>query len=404
MPRVLLAILVAGLLIRLGLSLARDASDRGALASLPDQREYLTLGRNLLFGRGLVMRDDRLDVNVYAFRAPGYPMFVAMCGGSIRAIRIAQALLDTSTILAAYLLARKFLPVAACGVAICFVAFNPYLVYFSSLILSETLFIAMLAWGMYFLINGRRWWIGSLLLAASLLVRPGAMLLPIVLALASAGSKRDLLIRPILTAVMTVAMLFPWAYRNHRVIDHWVWTTTNGGVTLYDGFNPGATGGSDQGFVFDRMDELRAIANEKDRSDYLAKCATDYIRQNPLRAIKLTIKKIARIWSPVPLSADASRSTLVVLVSAIYSVPLFALTAAGLFLRKLSAQAKVYLLVPAIYLTVIHALSVGSLRYRLPADVSMAVVAASVVARQARKFTADELLNATRAHQPRPPV
>jgi uncharacterized sodium:solute symporter family permease YidK len=150
-----------------------------------------------------------------------------------------------------------------------------------------------------------------------------------------------------------------------------------------------------------------SIANEKDRSDYLARCAMDYIRQNPARAIKLTVKKIARIWSPIPLSAEGSRSTLLVLVSAIYSVPLFALTAAGVFLRKLSAHTKVYLLVPAIYFTAIHAMSVGSLRYRLPADVPMAVVAASVVAaraaRKARNISIDEL-NATRVDQPRPLV
>lgn len=396
MSRVAITIVLAGLLIRLGLALARDASDRGALASLPDQREYLTLGRNLFSGRGLVMHDDRLDVDVYAFRAPGYPLVVAMCGGNIRAIRIAQSLLDTTTILAAYLLARKFLPPAACGFAICFVAFNPYLVYFSSLILSETLFIALLIWGMYCLTT-RKWWIGAVILAISCLVRPSAIMLPIMLALVSAARKRDLLIRPIVIAAITVLLLVPWAYRNHRVIGRWVWTTTNSGVTLYDGFNPGATGGSDQGFVFDKLRELQLITNEKDRSDYLTRCATKFIRDNPRRTVALTFKKIARIWSPIPLSADASRNTLLVLVSAIYSVPLFALTAGAMFLGNLSARAKVFLLVPAIYLTAIHALSVGSLRYRLPADVPMAVVAASVVA---RRITPDQS-NAPRANQPR---
>ena len=42
--------------------------------------------------------------------------------------------------------------------------------------------------------------------------------------------------------------------------------------------------------------------------------------------------------------------------------------------------AKGFLLVPAIYITVIHAMSVGSLRYRLPAEPMMAVIAASVFA------------------------
>src|SRR5687768_18082744 len=39
----------------------------------------------------------------------GYPVFVAVLGGSVRAVRVAQALLDTSTALAVYLLALRFL-------------------------------------------------------------------------------------------------------------------------------------------------------------------------------------------------------------------------------------------------------------------------------------------------------
>ena len=35
------------------------------------------------------------------------------------------------------------------------------------------------------------------------------------------------------------------------------------------------------------------------------------------------------------------------------------------------------MLVPAIYLTIVHALSVGSLRYRLPADPALALLAAA---------------------------
>jgi 4-amino-4-deoxy-L-arabinose transferase-like glycosyltransferase len=389
-PRIFLAILIIGLLLRLAWSLSRDAHDDAALASLPDQREYLQLGRNLLDGRGLVMRDDRLEVDVYAYRAPGYPTFIALCGGNIRAIRIAQALIDTSTILAAYLLARKYLGAAAGVFASVFVAFNPYLIYFSALILSETLFIALLAWGMFLLTTRRTWWSGSIALAIALLVRPGAMFLPILLAALSSTNRREVILRPLATLAMIALALFPWALRNSRAIDRWIWTTTNTGITLYDGFNPTATGGSDQRFIAAMLDELRGIPNEADRSAFLARKARQYIGENPGRAILLTFRKIARIWSPVPLSDAASGNALLAIVSAIYSVPLFALTLAGIFMRKLSLPAKVYLLGPAIYLTAIHALSVGSLRYRLPADVPMAVVAASLLQRaEVRKKTSE---------------
>lgn len=396
MPRIVLAILVAALISRIGWVLSRDHRDEAALASLPDQREYLELGRNLLNGRGLVMRDNRLDVDVYAFRAPGYPMFVALCGGNVRAIRIAQALLDTSTVIAVYLLARRFLPSASCVVATCFVAFNPYLIYFSGLILSETLFIALLAWGMYVLTT-RTWWIGALILALSVLVRPGAMVLPIALSMINV-SWRQTLIRPVVTGALVVMALFPWAYRNHGVIDRWVWTTTNNGVTMYDGFNPAATGASDQRFLFGMTQHLRQIPNEADRSDYLAAEARRFARDLPEHSAKLGLKKISRTWSPIPLSAEYGGNVRIVILAAIYTIPLFALTIVGLCRSNLSTPAKVFLLLPAIYFTAIHAMSVGSLRYRLPADVPMAVVAASALVRrrvQSSEFRVQETPDST---------
>jgi hypothetical protein len=44
------------------------------------------------------------------------------------------------------------------------------------------------------------------------------------------------------------------------------------------------------------------------------------------------------------------------------------------------ASAKVLLIAPAVYLTVAAAASVGSLRYRIPAEVPMAVIAAAAPA------------------------
>jgi hypothetical protein len=64
-----------------------------------------------------------------------------------------------------------------------------------------------------------------------------------------------------------------------------------------------------------------------------------------------------------------------------YSVPLFALTLIGLMRRVIPVRVKVLCIVPAIYFTGVVALSVGSLRYRIPAEPPMAVVAASVFRR-----------------------
>ena len=94
--------------------------------------------------------------------------------------------------LAVFLLARRWLSYNASVIAAALVAFNPFLVYFSSLVLTETLFTAMLAWGMFFITSQRTfpWLTGGIILAASTLVRPGALPLPVILAVLGALATR----------------------------------------------------------------------------------------------------------------------------------------------------------------------------------------------------------------------
>lgn len=379
-------ILLFALLARLAWGIYLPADDT-ALARLPDQREYLELGRNLIGGNGLNFVDPRFADVVHAYRAPGYPLLVAACAGNVRAIRALQAVLDTSAVLATFLLARRWLDAGASLVAAGIVAVNPFLIYFAALVLSETLFVSMLVWGMAMITTPRqasaRWWLGAVMLAASVLVRPSALLLPVCLAISAAIANRGAgpatRWAPPVGATMLLligTMLLPWAYRNYRVLGTWIWTTTNTGITMYDGFNPDARGGSDQRFVAS-MPQLRAMT-EVQRSNYLQELARQYISQNRRHSVLLGLVKIARTWSPVPLSDEYGGNARYVAAAAAYMIPFGLLCFLGLFFGSPPTAAKVFLLLPAIYFTVAHAASVGSLRYRIPADVPMAVLAASM--------------------------
>jgi 4-amino-4-deoxy-L-arabinose transferase-like glycosyltransferase len=405
----LTALLLVALALRLAWALAQPVSD-DAIDALPDQREYLALGRNLLHGQGLKFFDTRFADEVWAYRTPGYPLLVAACGGGVRAVRVAQAFIDTSTVLAVYLLARRWLRPGASLIAGALVAFNPFLVYFTGLILSETLFTALLAWGMFLLVGRRceddappgwgstfRWLTGVVALALSVLVRQSGIGLPLALGVAGAVANRAQgtpyhrrwpLPVGATVVLITFLVLLPWAWRNYRVLGEWVWTATNGGITLYDGFNPDATGASDQAFVAG-MPELRRMG-EVGRSEYLSGLAKQFIRRQPRRAAELALVKAGRTWSPVPLSQEYG-SWKYRTVGLLYTLPLDVLVVLGLLRGSsggggLPAAAKVFLLLPAIYFTAVHMLSVGSLRYRVPSEPPMAVVAASVAALPAASF------------------
>lgn len=414
----LLVILLVGLLLRLGWCLTRPAGE-ASFAAMPDQFGYLHLARNFLAGEGMRYFDERFGQMVYAARTPGYPLFLAATGESVTAARVAQTLIDTSTILAVFLLARRWLPVetppAAHLVAAGLVAFNPFLVFFTAQLLTETLFTAMLAWAMVLLSSRRRFFWGIVLLALSVHVRPSAgglaVALPAVAAWATArgrggwhrgfrvsDSKSEIsnlkspwgavLAAGLAGVLMVVAVLLPWAWRNHEVLGRWVWSTTNDGITAYDGFQPAATGASDQSFT-QHMPELRDMT-EIERNDTFARMARAAIRERPDRLVPLTLRKLARTWSPLPLSAEYG-GRLYLAVGLCYSLPFDVLVLLGLLLARPGRRAVLLLALPALYLTVVHGLSVGSLRYRVPAEPPLAVLAAAgVVWLVSRRRTASD--------------
>ena len=443
---VLPILLLLALVLRLGWAVSRPVN-AASIDALPDQREYLSIAQNLLKGNGFEFIDPRFNQTVRAFRTPGYPLFLAICGANIRAARAVQAVIDTSTVLAVFLLARAIglwncasapspgtpgegwgegsrgqasnwthtpalqnphpnpLPEyrergrAAALIAAGLIALNPYLIYFTGLLLSETLFTAMLLWAMVLLVQPSmlRRFGGLLILALSVPVRPSAILLPVFLGILSAfvnrlnppayqGAPSAPVVRPyrcgsplwvgLCAAGMILLTLLPWAVRNHDVLNRWIWLDTNSGFTLYDAYNPGATGASSQSFMLGEA-ELQKL-NEVDRSQYLARKAMDYVRKHPGRAIQLMGAKLLRTWSPIPLSSEYGKPALR-LIALAYSVPFYILVLAGLFRAKLPRSAKVFLLAPAIYLSVVHALTIGSLRYRVPAEPPLAVIAGGMV-------------------------
>jgi len=415
LPPALTILLLLSLSLRLFWALSRPA-DAASIDVLPDQREYLSIARNLLAGNGFEYFDPRFGQTVRAFRTPGYPLFLAACRTSVHAARAVQAVIDTCTVLAAFLLASatyrekgrssqsRCIP-APPLLAAALVAFNPFLIYFSALLLSETLFTAMLAWAMVLLIWPRREEAdryafvcrvsGLLLLALSVLVRPSAVALPVLLGIWSAlvnrrepsayqgvrrpAARRQFVNSPwqmsVTAAMLVLLSLLPWAVRNRNVLGRWIWLDTNSGFTLYDAYNPGATGASNQSFV-SREPELAKLG-EVDRSDYLAGKAKEYVRGHPGRVAVLIGKKLLRTWSPIPLSSEYGKPGLR-LIALAYSAPFDILVLAGLIWGNVPRSAKVYLVAPAIYLSVVHALTVGSLRYRIPAEPALAVIAAGV--------------------------
>ena len=190
-----------------------------------------------------------------------------------------------------------------------------------------------------------------------------------------------------------VLVLAPWWVRNEGVAGRFVPTTLQVGACLYDGWNPAANGGSDMRFVAEFAEEQRqadaaAIAAGEpleglfeDRLDARLKNASlAWAGANPGTVLQLAVVKVQRMWSWRPHAAEVQDSRIVWGIAATY-VPVIALAIfGGIWFRRIWFSGRgwpfVLCLLPAAYLTLMHAVFVSSLRYREPPLLALMVLAA----------------------------
>jgi len=200
---------------------------------------------------------------------------------------------------------------------------------------------------------------------------------------------RHLVIGAAMLTGLVVAMT-PWWIRNARLTGHFVPTTLQVGASLYDGLNPKATGASDMSVVPKRLEAHRAGAQRtKDDDEYqldrrCRRLALEWARSDPLRVAQLAGIKVLRTWNIWPNEPSLSSWPIRLAVCLTYGpVLLLGLIGAGRTIR--SGWPYILCWLPAVYFTLLHAVFVGSIRYRQPAMLGLIVLAAGVVGQGGRR-------------------
>jgi hypothetical protein len=209
----------------------------------------------------------------------------------------------------------------------------------------------------------------------------GLVLLVPAAALVSHRFRKRAWIGAAIVVGMVVASLAPWASRNALVTGERCWLTTRGGISLFDGVGPQADGGSDLGDV-KQMPAVRGLG-EVEWNRYFLQESFAAIRHDPGRILRLAGVKLRRLWNIVP-NVETHQSALVRGVSAVWTLPTFTLAAIGAILlvrrgRGRGLQIAVFLLMPALYISALHSVFVGSVRYRLIAMPMLEMLAAGAL-------------------------
>ena len=414
-------LLIAAFAFRVGAAVywqSRVTTDTGLYFG--DSETYWWLAEALSQGKPYQFDDWQV------FRMPGYPILLTplfwLYDGPppVMAARIENALLGTLLVAAVGAFAfQLFRERKITFLAASFVAFEPCTVMTNVWVLAETAFcLAMIgqlsAFAAVIRATKKSQWLlyavwFAILSAATVYLRPSWLYFGLFLIFAyflyttlfyrnlqtaqntksrnlTTFAKQCFAFILIFVAVFSLC-LSPWWVRNHRVTGRFVTTTLQMGPSLYDGLSPMATGASDMRFAdeFRQQEREHPTPGSKDTYEYrvnerIKKASLDWAKQNPKRVAELAVIKFFRIWNVWPNEPAFASPMVRVIVFLTYTPILLA----GLFgfcktWRKGFEFAM--LLLPAVYLTMLHVIFVSSLRYRIPAMLCLMILAAFVFAK-----------------------
>jgi hypothetical protein len=121
--------------------------------------------------------------------------------------------------------------------------------------------------------------------------------LPVIFFLHDALARRGVLraaARAALAAAVAAVVVAPWVWRNYRAFGEFIPGDTNGGVTLWMGNNPRATG--TYNFPLDRKNPLLLFDGELEREREGYRLSRYYIRHNLHQFLLLTVPKFVYIY------------------------------------------------------------------------------------------------------------
>ena len=334
-------------------------------------------------------------------RMPGFPALIALSrfvfGDNPFAARILLAIVGTIACGLTYWLGCELGGEAVGVMAAAYTAVSPAICLFSVLFLSETAFAAAMLASLIAAAKltrrklehrpissaqlGLATQTGVLVGLATyirptwLLVGPGLSLLILFYGHQSMRSK---LVVSLVICLALGFVLAPWTIRNAWVTGHFVPTTLWVGPSLYDGLNPDATGDSDMDFF--EKDRLLQTMSEYEMDQEYRRRSWAFAFAHPQKVLSLAQVKQLRYWGPAPNTPQFNHSLIHAVAWLVY-VPLILLACLGAWFSRRDVWLLILTAAPIFYFASLHLLFVGSLRYRLPAEYPLAVLAAIGFAR-----------------------
>jgi 4-amino-4-deoxy-L-arabinose transferase-like glycosyltransferase len=327
---------------------------------------------------------------------PLYPLMIAMTGTGWGQ-NFADLALSLATVWLVYAITfRVYRDEAVALMAALFCAVWPHFAFFTAVGLTETLFISLIL-ASFLCLYDRRFVLASVFAVLSILTRPAIELLaPLLIVYFSLAIHRESLRlaarRLAVYGAVYVALMAPWWVYNYARYGEFVRLDLAGGIVLYTGNNPlNKSGGGVSGHDVD-LGVFPTITDPLQRDKALRHAAISYIASDPWHFVEMMPVKFARLWRPWPYAGEYHNAWFVV-ISVISAVPVFILALLGL---ALTLRAHFVQLLPPLaylgYLTLVHVVTFGSVRYRVPMEPFVLIFAAAGTVKLLRQAEAGRQL------------
>lgn len=189
---------------------------------------------------------------------------------------------------------------------------------------------------------------------------------------------------------LQILVLSPWWFRSYRIFGQVVPFTTTSTMNLYLGNNiKNKDGGNDWGVdaekrfrVYDEESELSSWKMYKEET-------IKFISEHSAHALKLLVKKFFRFWSVTPNAEKFNTAPYKQLSILFFGTLILSFLFSTFFLMKkkrsiIMFYLPVYLII--LYFTVIHTVTIASLRYRLPLAPFLIVISTQFIVQLKEKI------------------
>jgi hypothetical protein len=312
---------------------------------------------------------------------PLYPALVAVFGPGWPQLLIDIALSTVLVWLIYELTDAIFASKRAAILAGAVAAVYPYFIFYSIVGLTETLFMVLLL-AAYLCWYRNAYIAASVFSVLGILTRPvldplaPLLLLYFAIAIRGLSFKAAAKYLAIYAGIYCVLMA-PWWLHNYKAYQTFVRLNLGSGVALLSGNSPSnQTGGIDNNLEA-TMAPFGEIADPVARDKAMQRAALNYIKEDPGRFLIQAAKRFQRFWSPWPQTEEYSRP-LYKLISFCSFIPVLLLALVFVVLYGRTYFLRIApLLLFIVYLNSLHLVFPASLRYRLPVEPFLIILAAA---------------------------